>query len=171
MPLLEVDNLRTYFAVEGLNGGQTARAVDGVSFAIEEGQALALVGESACGKSVTALSLLRLIRRPGYHPGGAIRFEGQDLLTLDEPSLRRIRGNRISMIFQEPINALNPVFSIGNQLAEPLTLHQGLSSGEARRRGAELLAQLGIGAATNPGRSGFPLAASFSVGGFQQADR
>ncbi|HEX7928141.1 MAG TPA: dipeptide ABC transporter ATP-binding protein, partial [bacterium] len=140
MALLEVDNLQTYFATEG----GVARAVDGVSFRIEEGQALALVGESACGKSVTALSILRLIQRPGFHPGGAIRFEGHDLLGLPEAALRRIRGNRISMIFQEPIHALNPVFTIGNQLAEPLTLHQGLTDSAARKRGADLLAQLGI---------------------------
>jgi peptide/nickel transport system ATP-binding protein len=143
MPLLEVEALRTYFALEG---GRVARAVDGVSFAIEEGGSLGLVGESACGKSVTALSLLRLVQPPGYHAGGAVRFEGQDLARAPEEALRRVRGNRIAMIFQEPINALNPVFSIGNQLAEPLRLHQGLTARAARRRGAELLEQLGIAA-------------------------
>src|SRR5215468_8341063 len=99
MSLLEVENLRTYFKTEG----EEARAVDGVSFALEEGESLALVGESACGKSVTALSLMRLIEPPGgYHPSGSIRFEGSDLMQADEPTLQHIRGNRISMIFQEP---------------------------------------------------------------------
>src|SRR5262252_1301426 len=123
MSLLEVENLRTYFKTEA---GE-ARAVDGISFTLEEGESLALVGESACGKSVTALSIMRLIEPPGgYHPSGSIRFAGTDLIPADEPTLQHIRGNRISMIFQEPLTALNPVFTIADQLCEPLLLHQGL---------------------------------------------
>src|SRR5438093_13568189 len=105
MNLLEVENLRTYFKTEA----GVARAVDGVSFTLEEGESLALVGESACGKSVTALSIMRLIEPPGgSHPSGSLRFGGIDLLQAEEPTLQHIRGNRISMIFQEPLTALNP---------------------------------------------------------------
>src|SRR5712691_9910057 len=143
MSLLEVENLRTYFKTEA---GE-ARAVDGVSLTLEEGESLALVGESACGKSVTALSIMRLIDPPsGYHPSGRMRFEDTDLLQADEATLQRIRGNRISMIFQEPLTALNPVFTIANQLCEPLTLHQGLGKEQAARRGLALLEQMGIAA-------------------------
>jgi len=143
MRLLEVEDLRTYFKTEA---GE-ARAVDGVSFTLEEGESLALVGESACGKSVTALSIMRLIEPPsGYHPSGRIRFEDTDVLQADEPTLQRIRGNRISMIFQEPLTALNPVFTIAGQLCEPLILHQRLDTAQATRRGRELLAQMGIAA-------------------------
>jgi len=143
MSLLEVENLRTYFETET---GE-ARAVDGVSFTLDEGESLALVGESACGKSVTALSIMRLIEPPsGYHPSGSIRFAGTDLLQADEPRLQHIRGNRISMIFQEPLAALNPVFTIADQLCEPLLLHQGLGKEQAARRGRELLEQMGIAA-------------------------
>jgi peptide/nickel transport system ATP-binding protein len=143
MNLLEVKNLRTYFKTEA---GE-ARAVDGVSFTLEEEESLALVGESACGKSVTALSIMRLIEPPsGYHPSGSIRFAGTDLLQADEPTLEHIRGNRISMIFQEPLTALNPVFTIADQLCEPLLVHQKLDQGQAARRGLALLEQMGIAA-------------------------
>jgi peptide/nickel transport system ATP-binding protein len=143
MSLLEVENLRTYFKTEA---GE-ARAVDGVSFTLEEGESLALVGESACGKSVTALSIMRLIEPPsGYHPSGRMRFEDTDLLQADEPTLQRIRGNRLSMIFQEPLTALNPVFTIAEQLCEPLLLHQRLDRAQATRRGRELLELMGIAA-------------------------
>ena len=143
MSLLEVEHLRAYFNTEA---GE-ARAVDDVSFALEEGESLALVGESACGKSVTALSIMRLIEPPsGYHPSGSIHFEGIDLLQASEPMLQHIRGNSISMIFQEPLTALNPVFTIANQLCEPLLLHQGLGQEPAARRGRELLEQMGIAA-------------------------
>ncbi len=142
MRLLEVDNLKTYFHTDG----PLARAADGVSFQLEEGGSLALVGESACGKSVTAHSIMRLIRPPGFHPGGSIRFEGQELLGADEAHLRRLRGNRISMVFQEPMTSLNPVFTVQNQLAEPLLLHQRLTAAQARARGLELLEQMGIAA-------------------------
>src|SRR5262245_16357789 len=143
MSLLEVENLHTYFKTEG---GE-ARAVDGVSLTLEEGESLALVGESACGKSVTALSIMRLIEPPGgYHPSGSIRFAGTDLIPADEPTLEHIRGNRISMIFQEPLTALNPVFTIADQLCEPLLVHQKLDKGQAVRRGIELLEQMEIAA-------------------------
>ena len=143
MSLLEVENLHTYFTTEA----GVARAVDGVSFTLEAGESLALVGESACGKSVTALSLMRLIEPPsGYHPSGQIHFEGTDLLQANEATLQHIRGNRISMIFQEPLTALNPVFTIADQLCEPLLLHQKLDKGQATRRGRELLEQMGIAA-------------------------
>ncbi len=143
MSLLEVENLRTYFKTEA---GE-ARAVDGVSFTLEEGESLALVGESACGKSVTALSIMRLIEPPsGYHPSGSIRFVGTDLFHADEPTLQHVRGNRISMIFQEPLTALNPVFTVADQLCEPLLLHHGLGKEQAMRRGRELLEQMGIAA-------------------------
>ena len=143
MNLLEVENLRTYFNTEA----GVARAVDGVSFVLEEGESLALVGESACGKSVTALSIMRLIELPsGYHPSGSIRFAGTDLLQADEPTLEHIRGNRISMIFQEPLTALNPVFTIADQLCEPLLVHQKLDQRQAARRGRALLEQMGIAA-------------------------
>src|SRR5438128_2547125 len=143
MSLLEVKNLRTYFNTEA----GVARAVDGISFALEEGESLALVGESACGKSVTALSIMRLIEPPsGYHPSGSIRFAGTDLLQANEPTLEHIRGNRISMIFQEPLTALNPVFTVADQLCEPLLLHHGLGKEQAARRGRELLEQMGIAA-------------------------
>ena len=141
MALLEIDNLRTYFRTEeGL-----ARAVDGVSFMVEEGESVALVGESACGKSVTALSIMQLVQGPaGYHPSGSIRLDGQELMGAAEKTLQRIRGNEISMIFQEPMTSLNPVFTVANQLREPLMLHQGMSARTADARGLELLERMGI---------------------------
>jgi peptide/nickel transport system ATP-binding protein len=143
MALLEVEDLHTYFRTEA----GVARAVDGVSFTVEAGESLALVGESACGKSVTALSIMRLIEAShGFHPAGSIRFEGTDLLRAEASTLQRIRGNRISMIFQEPMTSLNPVFTIANQLREPLLLHQGCSTAEAEKRCLELLMQMGIAA-------------------------
>ncbi|MFC1735981.1 ATP-binding cassette domain-containing protein, partial [Candidatus Hydrogenedentota bacterium] len=110
--LLTLDNLRTYFRSEyGI-----AKAVDGVSFSIPRSASVALVGESGCGKSVTALSIMRLVPDPpGFHAGGSIMFDGQNLLELPDRSLRSIRGNRIAMIFQEPMTSLNPVFTVGNQ--------------------------------------------------------
>ncbi len=140
MALLEVDNLQTHFRTpDGVN-----RAVDGVSFHVEEGETLAIVGESGCGKSVTAMSILRLVPEPPGRIAGAIRFEGRDLLTLDDRAMRDIRGNDISMIFQEPMTSLNPVLSIGRQLGETLRLHQGLDSGAAQRRAVEMLTLVGI---------------------------
>ena len=140
MTLLEIEDLQTYFHIDG----QVARAVDGVSFSVAEGESLALVGESACGKSVTALSIMGLIRPPGFHPGGSIRFDGAELLGAGEQAWRKVRGTQISMIFQEPMTSLNPVYTIANQLAEPLTLHQGMNRSQAYARCRELLGELGI---------------------------
>ncbi len=138
--LLSIRNLKTYFQT----GRGIVKAIDGIDLDIERGETLALVGESGCGKSMTALSILRLVPDPGRIVGGEIRFEGQDLLRLPEPELRRIRGNRISMIFQEPMTSLNPVFRIGEQIAEALRLHRGMKRGEALTAAAELLTQVGI---------------------------
>jgi peptide/nickel transport system ATP-binding protein len=140
MALLEVDNLQTHFRTpDGVN-----RAVDGVSFHVEEGETLAIVGESGCGKSVTAMSILRLVPEPPGKIAGAIRLDGRDLLTLDDRAMRDIRGNDISMIFQEPMTSLNPVLSIGRQLGETLRLHQGLDAAAAQRRAVEMLNLVGI---------------------------
>ncbi len=124
-PLLEISDLRTYFFTRD----GVVRAVDGVSLHVDEGETLAVVGESGCGKSVTSLSILRLIATPpGRIVSGSIRFQGVDLLGLDEAAMRRIRGNDISMIFQEPMTSLNPVLTIGRQIGETLMLHQQLDS-------------------------------------------
>jgi peptide/nickel transport system ATP-binding protein len=135
-PLLEVEDLRTHFFTRD----GVVRAVDGVSFSIDPGETLALVGESGCGKSVTSLSIMRLIASPpGRVVGGSIRFEGRDLLGLSEPEMRRIRGNEISMIFQEPMTSLNPVLTVGRQIAESLVLHRGMTRADAMTRTIELL--------------------------------
>jgi peptide/nickel transport system ATP-binding protein len=135
-PLLEIAGLRTYF--DTLAG--TVRSVDGVSLSVHDGQTLGVVGESGCGKSVTALSVLRLIPTPpGRYAGGSIRYRGTDLLQLNEREMRKIRGDRISMIFQEPMTSLNPVLSIGRQIAETLVVHQALSRSAALERAADLL--------------------------------
>lgn len=140
-PLLVVDQLETHFITER----GVVRAVDRVSFQLEAGQTLGIVGESGCGKSVTALSIMRLIPEPpGKIVGGRILFEGRDLVAIPEPEMRRIRGNQISMIFQEPMTSLNPVFRIGDQIAEVLQLHEKLSKKEALARSVELLQQVGI---------------------------
>ncbi|MGH7568379.1 MAG: ABC transporter ATP-binding protein [Gemmatimonadales bacterium] len=137
-------DLKTYF-VSARSGG-LARAVDGVSFDLRPGETLGLVGESGCGKTVTALSLLRLIPEPPGHirPGSLIEFEGRNLLALSPRELRAIRGNRIAMIFQEPMTSLNPVFTVGDQIAEAAIVHQGLSRREARERAVEMLTLVGI---------------------------
>src|SRR6201988_2568051 len=135
-PLLEVADLRTWFFTRD----GVVRAVDGVSFNVVPGETLAIVGESGCGKSVTALSVLRLIPSPpGRIVSGAIRFAGRDLLGLSEAEMRHVRGNEISMIFQEPMTSLNPVLTIGRQIAETLTLHQGLDHKAALDRAADML--------------------------------
>ena len=140
MALLEVDNLQTHFRTpDGVN-----RAVDGISFAVEAGETVAIVGESGCGKSVTANSILRLVPQPPGKIGGAIRFQGRDLLKLSERAMREVRGNDISMIFQEPMTSLNPVLTIGRQIAEPLRLHQGLSRESVEQRVVEMLGLVGI---------------------------
>ncbi len=135
-PLLEIENLRTHFyTADGV-----VRAVDGVSYCVHAGETLAVVGESGCGKSVTAMSILRLLPSPPARiVSGAIRFEGRDLLACSEAEMRRIRGNDISMIFQEPMTSLNPVLTVGRQIAETLELHQGLDRAAARQRAIEML--------------------------------
>jgi peptide/nickel transport system ATP-binding protein len=135
-PLLEVRELKTWFFTrDGI-----VRAVDGVSFHVMPRETLAIVGESGCGKSVTALSLLRLVPSPpGRIVSGAIRFDGRDLLRLSDAAMREVRGNEISMIFQEPMTSLNPVLSIGRQIGETLTLHQGLERRAALRKAVEML--------------------------------
>ncbi len=136
-----VDNLTIEFKTDkGL-----VRAVDGVSFEIPKGQTVGLVGESGCGKSVTALSLMRLIKSPpGRYAGGRILYEGRNLLELPESEMRHLRGNRISMIFQEPMTSLNPVFTIGDQIAEAVRLHQGLDRSKALDKAVEMLDLVGI---------------------------
>src|SRR5689334_6426299 len=122
-PLLAIEDLRTYFFTRD----GVVRAVDGVSYSVRTGETLAVVGESGCGKSVTALSVLRLVASPpGRIVGGAIRFQGDNLLGFSDAEMRSIRGNEISMIFQEPMTSLNPVLTIGRQIAETLMLHQHL---------------------------------------------
>jgi oligopeptide/dipeptide ABC transporter ATP-binding protein len=143
--LLSVKNLRTYFRTEA----GIAKAVDGVDFSIYEGEVLGIVGESGSGKSVTSLSIMQLIPNPpGEIVDGQIVFEGKDLLDSyrrkDYDAIRRIRGNKISMIFQEPMTSLNPVFTIGYQVAEALILHQGLDKSQAFNRAAEMLDLVGI---------------------------
>jgi len=140
-PLLEVDNLKTHFFTRD----GVVRAVDGVSFTVAPGETLAIVGESGCGKSVTALSILRLIASPpGRIIPGKVLFEGRDLLTLREDEMRRVRGNRISMIFQEPMTSLNPALTVGRQIAESLILHRGLSHKDAMASAVEMLRKVRI---------------------------
>ncbi|HEU4997226.1 MAG TPA: ABC transporter ATP-binding protein [Gemmatimonadaceae bacterium] len=140
-PLLSVQGLRTYF----YTGAGVARAVDDVSFEIGAGETVGLVGESGCGKSVTALSILRLIASPGrIEPGSRMLFEGRDLLALSEEDMRHIRGNRIAMIFQEPMTALNPVFTVGDQIAEVARVHDGASRRDAWNKAVEMLELVGI---------------------------
>lgn len=140
-PLVSVQDLHTDFTVEG----KTAQAVDGVSFDIMPGEVLGLVGESGCGKSVTALSLLKLIPDPpGKIRKGSAIFRGRDLLAMDYDEMRKIRGNEIAMIFQEPMTALNPVFTIGFQMREAIQHHIGASKEEANNRAVEMLEKVGI---------------------------
>jgi oligopeptide/dipeptide ABC transporter ATP-binding protein len=140
-PLLQIQDLRTYFRMpQGV-----AKAVDGVSLQLDEGEVLGVVGESGCGKSVLSLSILQLLPMPpAYFASGRIWFLGQDLLKASKQEIMRIRGNRISMIFQEPMTALNPVFTVGNQLAEVFRVHQGVGGRAARERAVEMLEQVGV---------------------------
>jgi len=136
-----VKELRTYFFTRR----GVVKAVDGVDLSLEEGRTLGLVGESGCGKSVTALSILRLVPRPrGRIVGGEIRYQGRNLLDLPEEEMRRIRGGEIGMVFQEPMTSLNPVFTIGDQLMEAITVHHRMSRREARERALELLSAVGF---------------------------
>jgi peptide/nickel transport system ATP-binding protein len=140
MPLLEVAGLQTHFATpDGV-----VRAVEGLSFTIEAGETVAIVGESGCGKSVTSMSILRLIATPPGRIAGSIRFQGRDLLALPEAEMRAIRGNEISMIFQEPMTSLNPVLNVGAQIGETLRLHQGMTRHQAAARAVDMLALVGI---------------------------
>jgi oligopeptide/dipeptide ABC transporter ATP-binding protein len=138
--LLQIRDLRTsFYTHDGV-----VKAVDGVSFEVRRGEILGLVGESGCGKSVTSLSILRLVAPPGRIDGGEILFEGRNLLDLSTTEMTQMRGDRISMIFQQPTSSLNPVFKVGDQIAEVLQIHQGLSKKEGRERAVELMAQVGI---------------------------
>ena len=140
-PLLQVKDLRTHFYTEeGL-----VKAVDGVSYDVQEGETLALVGESGCGKSISALSLLKLIPiPPGRIVSGEVIFDGEDLMKLNEDEIRKIRGNRISMVFQEPMTSLNPVLTIGKQMTEALELHLKLDHDAATARAVQLLEMVGV---------------------------
>jgi len=140
MALLEVERLQTHF---GTPDG-VVRAVEGVSFQINAGETLGVVGESGCGKSVTAMSILRLIQEPPGKIAGSIRFDGREMLALSEPEMQAIRGNAISMIFQEPMTSLNPVLTVGKQIGETLRLHQGMDAHQAEQRAIEMLILVGI---------------------------
>lgn len=143
--LLEVQDLQTYFQVKD----GYVRAVSGVSFAVQPGEKVALVGESGCGKSVMALSIMKLVAQPpGVYAGGSVLFDGQDLLDTPERDMRKIRGGKIGMIFQDPMTCLNPTMTIGKQIAEGLRIHLKLSGREARNRTIALLEQVGIPAAS-----------------------
>jgi oligopeptide/dipeptide ABC transporter ATP-binding protein len=139
-PLIDVRNLKTYFFTED----GVVKAVDGVDFYVNPGEVLGLVGESGCGKSVTSLSIMRLIGAPGKIIEGEIFFEGKDLVKASEEEMIQVRGNRISMIFQQPQTALNPVFRVGSQIAEVLEIHQGMSRESGLVRAIELLQMVGI---------------------------
>lgn len=144
--LLEIKNLRTYF----FPAGREIPAVDDVSFAINKGETLCLVGESGCGKSVTSLSIMRLVETPpGRYVSGEILFNGEDLLKKSESEMRNIRGGTISMIYQEPMTSLNPVFTIGMQITEALRIHKGLRGAKARQEAARMLSLVGM---SNPER-------------------
>src|SRR5271154_1252241 len=151
MALLEVENLQTHFRTpEGIN-----RAVDGVSFHVEEGETLAIVGESGCGKSVTSMSLLRLIPEPPGKIAGSVRFGGKDPLRLSDRETAATRGNDMSVIFREPVTTLKPVLTVGRQIGETLRIHQGLDKQAAEARAVEMLALVGIPAPARRGR-GYP---------------
>jgi len=139
-PLLEVRGLRTTFHTRD----GVVRAVDGIDFHVDRGEIMGLVGESGCGKSVTSLSIMGLVAKPGRIEAGEILFDGQDLLQLSGDQMRRLRGDRISMIFQQPTSSLNPVWDVGTQVSEVLGLHRGMKKGPAWRRAGELLRMVGI---------------------------
>ncbi|MDQ0138088.1 peptide/nickel transport system ATP-binding protein [Neorhizobium galegae] len=145
MALLEIENLQTHFRTpDGVN-----RAVDGLSLTVNAGETVAIVGESGCGKSVTSMSVLRLLPESVAAMAGAIRFMGTDLLSLTEKQMRAVRGNEISMIFQEPMMSLNPVLTVGRQIKEAIALHERVSRSDLRQRAEQLLALVGI---PDPGR-------------------
>lgn len=139
--ILELKNLRTYYSTDS----GTAKAVDGVSFSLVRNRTLGIVGESGCGKSVTALSVMRLIPMPpGYFAAGEIVWKGRDLLKLSEEEMRKLRGDEIAMIFQEPMSSLNPVFTCGSQIMEQILIHRDIKHDEAKKRSIELLHLVGI---------------------------
>jgi len=138
--LLEVTDLRTYFFTEA----GVVKAVDGISVSVEEGKTIGLVGESGSGKSVTAQSVLRIVPRPGKIVGGTIRFEGEDLLAKSEVEMRKMRGNKMAVVFQDPTTSLNPVYTVRKQLADILLLHKGLSKDQANKTALGLLEKVGI---------------------------
>ncbi|HEY2514463.1 MAG TPA: ABC transporter ATP-binding protein [Polyangiaceae bacterium] len=153
-PLLSVRDLVTSFATGFGTGRRAVRAVDGVSFDVAEGTTVGLVGESGCGKSVTSLSILRLVPDPpGRIESGAITFRGRDLLALPEREMRAVRGDQISMIFQEPMTSLNPVYTVGSQIVEAIRLHRKVSRGEAHERAVHMLRQVGIPSPEESARS------------------
>ncbi len=139
--VLEIENLQTHF----FTPGGVVKAVDGVSYSVRSGETLGVVGESGCGKSVTALSVLRLVADPpGRIVGGAVRFEGRNLLDLRPQQMEEIRGNEISMIFQEPMTSLNPLYTVGSQIAEAIAVHQGVSQRKAMRMAVDMLRRVSI---------------------------
>ncbi|MDF2680722.1 MAG: peptide transporter ATP-binding protein [Brevibacillus sp.] len=138
--LLEVKNLQTHFKTEE----GVIPSVNGISFSVAKGETLAIVGESGCGKSVTSLSIMGLVAPPGQVVGGEILLEGQNLLALNKKELRKLRGNKLSMIFQEPMTSLNPVFTVGNQLSEVFRHHQNMDKQQARAKSIEMLDTVGI---------------------------
>ena len=138
--ILEIRDLKTYFFTEE----GVVRAVDGVDIRVQRGEVLGIVGESGCGKSVTSLSIMRLVSQPGRIVSGEINFDGEDIVQVSESRMRAIRGNSISMIFQQPQSCLNPVFRVGDQLAEVLLIHEDISKDEAESRAVEMLGLVGI---------------------------
>ena len=149
MSLLEVRNLKTFFSTRR---GEV-RSVDDISFTLEQGETLSLVGESGCGKSVTALSIMRLVAPPGRIVGGDVIFEGRDLLKLSEAEMRAIRGDDIAMIFQDPMTSLNPVYTVGDQIAEAVRLHRKVSKKEAWNQTIEGMRDVAIPAPEARARS------------------
>ncbi len=145
MALLDIQGLSTVFDTEG----GTAKAVDNLSFSLKKGSVLGIVGESGCGKSITSLSILRLVPPPGRIVSGKVIFDGQDLLSLSESKMQGIRGDRIALIPQDPMTSLNPVYTIGEQIIEAIELHQNVSKKEARKRAIEVLDQVRIPEAAN----------------------
>lgn len=139
--ILDVKNLKTHFP---LADGKVACAVDGVSFHVDAGETVCIVGESGCGKSVTAFSLMQLLPRYAYHPSGEILFKGKNVLNMSVHEKRAMRGGQMGMIFQEPGTALNPVFRVGQQVAEAIRIHENVSSGEANKRALSLFEEVGI---------------------------
>ena len=161
--LLSVKNLSTHF---NAGAGKIARAVDGVSFDLEQGKTLALVGESGCGKTQTAFSIIKLIAENGYHPSGKVFFEDRDLSKLDQEEMRLLRGNDIAMIFQEPMASFAPAITIGNQMVEQLLIHTSLTKKEAAELSVEMLERVGI---NEPGKRFFQYAFELSGGMRQRA--